>query len=134
MSFRQLTRDTPESGGLLLGFVDIESEGLLVEDLTHPTAGDRQSRFGFFRGKRHQKRAVSWNTETAGRGTQLGLWHTHPEQTPVPSNTDRMDVKNFLQKGSFEVDTLVYLIVGISKTGVWLASKDGELTLIGYAE
>jgi Vesicle coat complex COPII, subunit SEC24/subunit SFB2/subunit SFB3 len=121
-----------EAGGLLLGFIDNETEGLLGELATTPGRGDRRSRTSFYRGSRHQQEAIEWNRITDGRGTQLGLWHTHPELDPTPSQTDLEDCRNVLATGKFAVDGILYLIVGTRSIGCWFAKSGSPLVLLGY--
>lgn len=121
-----------EAGGLILGFVDSDTNGLLAEELTTPGQGDKRSRTSFFRSKRHQREAELWNLETDGKGTQLGLWHTHPEANPKPSGIDLHDCENVLKNGKFACNGLLYLIVGTKTIGCWYAHPGQELTLLGY--
>ncbi|WP_195431963.1 Mov34/MPN/PAD-1 family protein [Morganella morganii] len=121
-----------EAGGLILGFLDKETNGLLAESLTVPGRGDKRSRTGFFRSDRHQIEAEQWNRSTNGRGTQLGLWHTHPEPNPTPSGVDLSDCHNVLRTGSFPSEGLLYLIVGTCTIGCWYAQREEELMLLGY--
>jgi integrative and conjugative element protein (TIGR02256 family) len=121
-----------EAGGLLLGFIDNETEGLLAEFATTPGWGDRRSRTSFYRGLRHQQEAIEWNRVTDGRGTQLGLWHTHPEPDPTPSLTDLEDCRNVLSTSKFAVDGILYLIVGTRRIGCWFASPGFPLVFLGY--
>lgn len=121
-----------EAGGLLLGFIDNETEGLLAEFATTPGWGDRRSRSSFYRGPKHQQEAVEWNRVTDGRGTQLGLWHTHPEPDPTPSLTDLEDCRNVLATGKFAVDGILYLIVGTRSIGFWFAKSGFPLVFLGY--
>ena len=121
-----------EAGGLLLGYIDSDTDGLLVADITVPGRGDRRSRMSFYRSARHQKEAEIWNTNTDGKGTQLGLWHTHPEPNPSPSHTDLQDCEQVLKDGAFECTGILYLIVGTETIGYWHAKPGYPLTLLGY--
>jgi len=121
-----------EAGGLILGFIDNQTKGLLAEELTFPGKGDKRSRTSFYRSDRHQKEAEIWNKNTDGKGTQLGLWHTHPEYNPKPSSVDIEDCFNVLNVGSFDCDGLLYMIVGTNTIGCWYASKPCSMHLLGY--
>lgn len=121
-----------EAGGLLLGFIDNETEGLLAEFATSPGRGDRRCRTSFYRGPRHQQEAIEWNRITDGRGTQLGLWHTHPEPDPTPSLTDLEDSRNVLATGKFAAGGILYLIIGTRSIGCWFAKYGFPLVFLGY--
>lgn len=121
-----------EAGGLILGFVDSDTNGLLAEELTVPGLGDQRSRTSFFRSERHQREAECWNMQTNGKGTQLGLWHTHPEANPTPSSTDLGDCERVLKNGRFDCNGLLYLIVGTQTIGCWHAQVGRPLYLLGH--
>ncbi len=129
--WRQFNRLALEAGGLALGYIDIETTGLLVEKLTIPGQGDKRSRTGFFRGPSHQIEAAKWHRSTGARGTVLGLWHTHPEPIPHPSCTDWEDFSNVLDQGIYNGPGLIYLLVGTEKIGCWFGQRDGIVHEIG---
>ncbi|WP_289245284.1 Mov34/MPN/PAD-1 family protein [uncultured Methylophaga sp.] len=130
-SWKQKDASSREAGGVVLGYIDIETNGLLACEFSKPGAGDRRSRNGFFRGKRHQKEIDQWNKSSGGNGTLIGLWHTHPEKSPTPSSTDLNDCSNVLTKGCYSPDGLLYLIVGLEYIGVWFAARKKTLEKLG---
>lgn len=123
-----------EAGGLILGFVDSDTNGLLAEEITVPGAGDRRYRTSFFRSERHQQDAEVWNIKTKGKGTQLGLWHTHPEATPEPSGIDLDDCESVLRNGRFDCNGLLYIIVGTRSIGYWYACTGQPIFFLGHLE
>jgi integrative and conjugative element protein (TIGR02256 family) len=132
--YRQTRFFSREAGGVILGFIDIDTDGLLAEKITRPGKGDRRSRTGFYRGVRHQLEAQQWHVKTNYHGTQLGLWHTHPELIPTPSGTDLADLKAAIATGSYHGAGIVYLIVGISEMGCWFGRRNGHVDFIGNIE
>ena len=118
----------------MLGYIDIETNGLLACELSIPGAGDRRSRTGFFRGKRHQKEIQQWNKSSGGHGTLIGLWHTHPEKKPTPSISDLNDCFNVLTNGRYSSNGLLYLIVGLEYMGLWFAAPKKTLEKLGDIE
>lgn len=133
-SWTQRGTFSKEAGGLILGFIDLNTDGLLAESLTVPGRGDKRSRTSFFRSARHQHEAEQWNEKNGGRGTQLGLWHTHPEPQPTPSGVDLNDCDNVLKNGTFDSGGLLYLIVGTSTIGCWYARPRKPLNFLGHFE
>jgi integrative and conjugative element protein (TIGR02256 family) len=121
-----------EAGGVLLGFIDRDTSGLLAEKATYPGNGDKRTRTSFFRGERHQKEANIWHAETKGHGTQLGLWHTHPEPRPTPSGTDYQDFHAVLSSAIYHGLGIVYIIVGTEYVGCWFGYRDNTIQEIGY--
>lgn len=123
-----------EAGGVLLGFIDKDTNGLLAEAHTSPGKGDKRSRTGFFRSERHQKELSAWHRTNLGRGAQIGLWHTHPEPKPTPSSVDYDDLRSSLTTGIYHGQGLVYIIVGTEFVGCWFGKKNNEIKKIGYFE
>jgi integrative and conjugative element protein (TIGR02256 family) len=131
-NWRQRSFLAREAGGVLLGFLGEESNGLLVEQCTVPSNGDRRSRYSFYRGPQHQMQAEKWHQNTHGYGTQLGLWHTHPEPIPTPSSVDIDDYQQVFHTGINLPRNLLFLIVGTKQMGFWLGCRDEQLLHIGY--
>lgn len=114
-----------EAGGVLLGRHLLDSHDLVVDEVTTPKSGDRRSRFGFFRSKRHEALAQARWAQQAGTGAYLGLWHTHPEEDPTPSGVDRQDWAQAVSNDGFDGDRLFFPIVGTHRVRVWTLSRRG---------
>ncbi|CAB1261383.1 hypothetical protein G6355_12560 [Vibrio cholerae] len=58
----------------------------------------------------------------------IGLWHTHPEPIPHPSDDDRITTLKYLEACNGELTGFIQVIVGNRKSpeslGIWLASTD----------
>ena len=116
-----------EAGGALLGRHLLDSEDLVVDEVTTPQKQDRRSRFSFFRSKQHGVVARARWAERDSTMAYLGLWHTHPERDPTPSSVDRRDWENALAKDGFEGDRLFFPIVGTDRIRVWSKTRDGPI-------
>lgn len=101
-----------EAGGEIFSTVPGAS-GLIIASAAGPNASDRRSR-------------TSWNPDTAaadlGRHNEfaqgrhaVGLWHTHPEMSPTPSDLDRETTSEYLK--SFQGQRSRYLMVIIGNRG-----------------
>lgn len=116
-----------EAGGALLGRHLLDSENIVVDEITTPQKNDRRSRFSFFRSKQHtfiaQTRWVARDSTMA----YLGLWHTHPERDPKPSGVDRRDWENAVAKDTFDGDRLFFPIVGTDRIRVWSKTRGGPI-------
>lgn len=104
-----------ESGGILLGR---QVEGALVFELTSassPSKHDIGQRFSFLRRMRPANKLISaaWH-QSNGTINYLGEWHTHNENNPIPSATDRKLVKQVVTDGSCPLSRCFMLIVGNS--------------------
>lgn len=131
---RQTQLHQPESGGLLLGRIFGYGNDCVVEELTEPGYGDRQSRFRFFRSKRHQRMADTYWRRSGEKLTYLGLWHTHPESDPSPSSIDLEDWRRALNAGRYHVDGLLFTIIGTQSIGFWYGDPRRRIKLINRFE
>ena len=131
---RQVSPNLPEAGGVLFGRHLLNSQDVAVDGATTPQPQDRQSRFFFFRSRRHSEIVLrEWE---ASRHTQdcLGLWHTHPEHSPTPSYVDVQDWKRAVKKGTYDGHSLFFVIVGVTNVGVWELPRKGKLLLLQGGE
>jgi len=131
VAFRQRSWWQSEAGGVLLGRHLLDSDDLVVDEITTPQNSDRRGRLSFFRSKRHGKIAQTRWSEEASTLAYLGLWHTHPEVDPTPSGVDLKDWEQALSKDTFPGNQLFFPIVGIERIRVWSMTRDGaffELT------
>ncbi|GAX38908.1 hypothetical protein NIES3585_49600 [Nodularia sp. NIES-3585] len=124
LAFVQHTRCKPEAGGVLIGRFIRDSADIVIDEVTVPMSGDRKRRFNFWRSRQPHQQVLdkSW-LESGGTSTYLGEWHTHPENIPVPSDTDIKNWQDRLKKDIFNGDTLFFIIIGIKILRVWDGSK-----------
>lgn len=123
----QHTDRQPEAGGTLLGRHLLDSPNLVVDEITVPQRKDKRRRFSFFRSKSHNDLAYQRWRETKGTMAYLGLWHTHPEPAPTPSQTDLKDWENASRGDSYEGDRLFFIIVGTKEIKVWSKTRTGQI-------
>lgn len=109
----------PEAGGVLLGRHIVDTRDIVVDLLTTPLPGDRQSRNRFFRARREHQAVIDtiWR-ETDGVCTYLGEWHTHPESIPIPSVLDQLNWRRKLMVDEFST-VLFFVIAGTEQVKVW---------------
>lgn len=116
----QISPSSKEAGGILLGRQISGTLDIVLDEITTPSIDDRQTRFSFFRSKRlTQARIEAAWTESSGTLNYLGEWHTHPEDTPRPSCIDRAGWRSLSRKGVFQLDSLLFVIVGRNEIGAW---------------
>ena len=130
--FRQSQAKSKEAGGILLGRYYPDSHTILVDDLTTPMFRDRRTRTTFFRSKAHDKALKKYWKETKGYGGLLGLWHTHPEPKPNPSVTDLNDLASQFTSSKYLSERILYVIVGTSHIGFWIAYSQISRIFLGY--
>jgi integrative and conjugative element protein (TIGR02256 family) len=117
---KQVQKGALESGGVLLGrFIKI-SKNIVVDKITTPMKGDKQTRLSFKRiSPLHQEIITEEWYESNGTCNYLGEWHTHPEDFPTPSGVDIKDWKRKLKKDLFSGRYLYFIIAGIKSVDIW---------------
>ncbi len=115
--FKQSSRETPESGGFLIGRTDIYGKTRIFE-ITEPMKNDLRNRITF---KRKDKRHLQLLSEANERCLYFkGNWHTHPQKSPAPSWVDKISWKSAIKKSKpGESDYIFFVIVGIDEIKVW---------------
>jgi integrative and conjugative element protein (TIGR02256 family) len=116
-----------EAGGVLLGRHLLDSEDVVVDEVTGPQSSDRRTRFSFFRSKKHEHIAKERWLAEANTIAYLGLWHTHPEDSPTPSSVDREDWQQAVTNDAFDGARLFFPIVGRREIRVWTKSRSGVI-------
>ena len=116
-----------EAGGVLLGRILLDSKDIVVDEVTAPQPKDRRTRFSFFRSKQHDAIARRRWKEANSTMAYLGLWHTHPQEDPVPSSTDLRDWERALAEDTFDGSRLFFPIVGTKRIRVWAKTRSGPI-------
>jgi integrative and conjugative element protein (TIGR02256 family) len=132
--FRQLAKQTSESGGVLIG-KHLNSGGvLLIDQLTPPQKSDKQGRCEFYRSTEHNKLVNEIWLKSNKHSTYVGLWHSHPEPIPNYSTVDKQDWQNALIQSRYEGNKLFFAIVGQTHIRMWMGIKSTfrtQISLIG---
>lgn len=122
-SFRQTDPMYLESGGALIGKHLIRGGRMVIDRFTPPQRNDSQGRCLFYRSKAHEKMVHRiWN-ESNRVSTYVGLWHTHPEDYPHYSPTDKKDWFKTLNKSVYAGRNLFFVIVGRTHIRCWMGTK-----------
>lgn len=123
--YLQLGKEMNEAGGVLLGRYIIDSNDIVVDDITTPMQYDVRKRCFFLKQKSlHQKIVTEkWN-QSKGTCNYLGEWHTHPEATPTPSFIDKKEWKRLAKSTKFDGEYLYFLIAGTENIRVWEANRN----------
>ena len=121
--YRQTKKDQKEAGGLLIGRHLLESENLVVDQITEPSWWDKRFRTFFYRSSSHNKILYEAWSESDKTQTLIGLWHTHPEPVPIPSTVDWNDWRRTIGHGDFTGESLFFLIIGNLKVRAWQGNR-----------
>ena len=108
-----------EIGGILVGTYDAEIRGLRLTDISYPFEGDKQSRFHFYRkSDGHQELMDQLWEKSNHTKAYLGEWHTHDQNVPIPSMTDRNTWKR-ISKRNNNFDECYFMIIGRTEFIIW---------------
>ncbi|MCM2446252.1 peptidase [Rahnella sp. CG8] len=122
LSFRQLTPDSHEAAGVLIG--ERRGAHLVIHTISEPGEGDLQSRSSVDRcGTHHQAVVNDAFRNSSGTLQYLGEWHTHPEDYPQPSSRDRQSWRMYLTASV----PMVLIIVG--RKHLWAAKKTEDVIM-----
>lgn len=127
LSFAQHSWYQSEAGGVLLGRHLLDSNDMVVDEVTTPQHNDKRTRVSFFRSANHHQLAQQkWklSDETLA---YLGLWHTHPENDPSPSTVDCQDWERAIATHVYYGDRLYFPIIGRKHIRVWTISRTEPL-------
>ncbi|CAM3893675.1 MULTISPECIES: Mov34/MPN/PAD-1 family protein [Paenibacillus] len=123
-SYSQDHYKTPESGGILVGRILKCDSNIVVDNASEPMKSDFQARCRFIRGSvGHQDFFNQHWEKSEGRCFYLGEWHTHPEESPKPSNTDISGWRKLLNESVQGQKQLIFIIVGTKELVVWFGEK-----------
>ena len=132
--YLQVSREMNEAGGVLLGRYIIDSDDIVVDDITTPMQNDVRKMCFFLKQKKYHQKVVteSW-IKSKGTCNYLGEWHTHPEAVPTPSPIDKREWKRLLKSTRFEGECLYFIIAGTEQIRVWEVSRS-DSTIIRLEE
>jgi len=105
---RQSSGSSRENGGQL--FARFVQDGIQVEVATVTRGFSRRTRFGFWPDRKAEQADINQLFE---RGLHyIGDWHTHPEEVPSPSATDKLKMQEIFRNSRHELPFMLMAIVG----------------------
>ncbi|UIJ85272.1 Mov34/MPN/PAD-1 family protein [Rhizobium leguminosarum] len=105
-----LRAKTNETGGILIGFID-QGEAVVCEANGMPS-GSRFGLHSFWRAAGHLSYVLRKRWQE--KRHYLGEWHTHPNGSPTPSDTDRKTMEGISRNPSYACPEPLLIIVGTS--------------------
>lgn len=118
--------DKPESGGYIVGYQHKNTGNISLDAVSHPYAMDEKNRIRFnIRDPRHK---IFLTKALRRKSHYMGVWHTHPQATPVPSTIDWDDWNATLQLDTTGCRYVFFIIAGIKEWRVWVGDfSDGSI-------
>lgn len=122
--YLQIHDSTVESGGILCGFVCIDTFDLLITEMTVPCEGDVLKRNRFIRKSSEHIKIYKKLYETTNKTClYIGEWHTHAESFPVFSKMDADNWKSISKKAKC-LPIQIHLIAGTRAIKIWAVCKE----------
>lgn len=99
-----------ETGGILIGFYSSDLSSAWIEGVTPAPDDSRAGLTWFIRGRLGLKKLLKrrWNDGSH----YLGEWHSHPEQSPAPSDDDLRALYNIARDPSYACTRPILAILG----------------------
>lgn len=119
-----------EIGGILIGIYDTKYGCLRLTDMSFPQSGDQQSRFRFNRKSDGHQELMDHLWESSDHTkAYLGEWHTHDQDTPIPSIVDRRTWKR-ISKRNNNFEECYFMIIGRKDYFIWTVSDEKIIEVI----
>lgn len=106
-----------EFGGFLVGYYANNNMHLLITDSIYPKSF-KASKYSFERSTKGIEKKLGNYFEGTPKKFYVGEWHTHPDNSPIPSTTDISAINAIINNKDACLANPVLLIIGFSKTQV----------------
>lgn len=106
-----------EFGGFLVGFYSDDNKHLHITDTILPKSFIA-SKYFFQRSTKGIEKKLSNYYKEIPKKFYVGEWHTHPDNSPIPSSTDISAINAIIDNQNACLANPVLLIIGYSKTQV----------------
>ena len=119
--------EKPESGGYIVGYQHQKTGNISLENVSHPYSLDVKTRVIFdIRDPRHN---IFLKKAERKKSYYMGVWHTHPQTVPIPSNIDWDDWRETLLSDKTGSQYVFFLIAGTKELRIWVGDyMTGEIT------
>lgn len=120
--WRQLHDGDCEAGGFLTGYINGNTGNIIIDGMSEPyNKLDYRTPTRFdMRDPRHK---IFLHQGKKKKTSYLGVWHTHPEQIPIPSDRDMTDWRETVRKDKSGCNCFFFIIIGIDQMRIWLGRK-----------
>ncbi len=114
----QLERETPESGGYIVGYEHNKTGNISLEAVSQPHFLDIKNRSRFvIRDPRHK---IFLKKAQRQKSYYMGVWHTHPQPTPIPSCIDWEDWNATMKSDKTGCQYAFFIIAGTEEWRLWV--------------
>lgn len=106
-----------EFGGFLVGYYADDNKHLHITDTILPISL-KASKYNFERSTKGIEKILGTYYKETPQKFYVGEWHTHPDNSPIPSLTDISAINAIINNQNGCLANPVLLIIGYSKTKV----------------
>ena len=119
--------DSPESGGYIVGYEHKTTKNIVLENVSRPYPLDKRTRVRFNMCDPMHK--VFLLKAKKRKSFYMGVWHTHPQVFPNPSQIDWEDWKKTMESDKTACDYIFFVIAGTTHTRIWVGDPNtGSIT------
>ena len=112
-----------ERGGIVLG--KVKKNKIVLTRASIPTGYDWGNRTSFVRHKMSGQLFTDYEfLNSNGKVIYLGEWHTHPEDHPTPSSTDKKMIAKQFNRNDINEEFLFMIIIG--RRSIYVGYYDGK--------
>lgn len=120
---------SPEAGGFIVGYQHKGTGNVSLENISCPYPQDVRSRFFF--AMKDQRHNIFLLRAKRKNSYYMGVWHTHPQIIPEPSQIDWDDWNETLNMDKTACDYVFFAIAGIEVIRIWVGDlKTKKITEI----
>lgn len=110
--------EDPESGGYIVGYQHKYTNNVSLERVSHPYPLDTKTRVHFsMKDPRHKLFLLRTKLK---KSYYMGVWHTHPQSIPIPSDIDWKDWHETIKMDKTAGDYVFFLIAGTDCARLWV--------------
>lgn len=120
----------PESGGYIVGYQHKDTGNISLESASKPGKKDLQSRTSF--GIRDRLHTLFLKKAKKKKSYYMGVWHTHPQTNPIPSNIDWNDWNETIRLDKTGSRFIFFVIVGTEYWRIWIGDTLTGKIVEGY--
>ncbi|WAJ69532.1 Mov34/MPN/PAD-1 family protein [Catenovulum adriaticum] len=118
-SYRQ-TGSRREACGFIIGGYEASNNLIIVDQCTTPGIKDIRTRYTYkLKDPKHHAAVVNAYNSSGGYSNFLGVWHTHPERIPSPSDIDINGWNHLIKENDSIIPAFLFVIVGTEKTNFY---------------
>ncbi len=116
--------EKPESGGYIIGYQHKKTGNISLEAVSHPYGKDIKNRVHFsIRDPLHN---AFLKKAQKRKSYYMGVWHTHPQNDPIPSKTDWEDWEETLYTDQTGSQYVFFIIAGIQNWRLWIGDLESK--------